>query len=86
MNNTAIPPPLSEFFSRHHSLSDFRSSTDVKEQSFKSHESFETGLVLQTKEGDQITLSSSSFSQMDALTYDSKGIVQTASCIRSICF
>ena len=79
MNNTVIPLPLAELSSRHNSLADFRSSTYVREQSFRSHESFATGLVLQTKEGDQVTLSSSSFSQMNALTYDSKGVVQTES-------
>ncbi len=79
MNNTAIPSPFAELSSRHNSLADFRSSTYVREQSFRSHESFETGLVLQTKEGDQVTLSSNSFSQLDALTYDSKGVVKTES-------
>ena len=79
MNNTAIPSPFAELSSRHNSLADFRSSTYVREQSFRSHESFETGLVLQTKEGDQVTLSSNSFSQLDSLTYDSKGVVKTES-------
>lgn len=79
MNNMAIQSPLAELSSRHNSLADFRSSTYVREQSFRSHESLATDLVLQTKEGDQVTLRSNSFSQMDVFTYDSKGVVQTES-------
>ncbi len=80
MNNMAIQSPLAELFSQYNNpLADFRSSTYVREQSFRSRESFATDLVLQTKEGDQVTLRSNSFSQLDAFTYDSRAILQTES-------
>jgi hypothetical protein len=60
-------------------LPDFRSSTYTREQSFKARESLETGLVIQTRDGDMVTLTSSSFSQVDAYMYDSEGVVQTGS-------
>ncbi len=59
------------------SLSQFQAAGYAKQQSLKSYEGLDTGFVLQTKEGDQVSLSSSSFSQMDAFMYDSQGIVQT---------
>ncbi|WP_028584876.1 hypothetical protein [Desulfogranum mediterraneum] len=77
MSNMAAQAPLTAVPSRHNSLSDFQTSTYVREQSFRSDERLETGLVIQTKEGDQVTLNSSSFSQMDSFLYDSKGLVQT---------
>ncbi len=57
----------------------FYSSTYEKELSFRSQESTNTDLVIQTKDGDHITLNSNSFTQMDAYMYDSKGVVQTES-------
>lgn len=64
---------------RQNPLPNFRSAAYVREQAFSAHESLDTGLVIQTKEGDQVTLTSSSFAQMDAFLYDSKGMVQTES-------
>ncbi len=79
MSNISSQFPLAGLSSRQNSLPDFHSSRYVKEQSFNSRESLDTGLVIQTKEGDQVTLTSNSFSQMDAFMYSSKGVVQTES-------
>ncbi len=79
MSNITGQFPLAGLSSRQNSLSDFHSTNYVKKQSFKSHESLNTGLVIQTKDGDQVTLSSNSFSEMDAFMYSNKGVVQTES-------
>lgn len=79
MNNITSQFPLAGFSSRQAPLSEFRSAGYVKEQSYRSQESLNTGLVIQTKDGDQVTLTSNSFSEMDAYMYDSKGVVQTDS-------
>ena len=55
----------------------FQAAGYMKAQSFKAQESLQTGLVIETKEGDKITLNSNSFSQIDAFRYDSKGVVRT---------
>lgn len=49
----------------------------VREQSVKYNENLDTDLVLETKEGDKVTLSTNSYSRLDAYLYDSKGMVQT---------
>ncbi|WP_136808985.1 hypothetical protein [Desulfosediminicola flagellatus] len=79
MNNITSQFPLAGFSSRQAPLSDFRSAGYAKEQSYRSQESLNTGLVIQTKDGDQVTLTSNSFTEMDAYMYDSKGVVQTDS-------
>lgn len=79
MNNIAHQFPYSALPSRQSNVPDFRSSTYTREQSFKAQESLDTGLVIQTKDGDMVTLTSNSFSAMDAYMYDSKGVVQTES-------
>lgn len=79
MNNISNQFPLAGLSNRQNPLSDYRSASYVREQSIKSQESLDTGLVIQTKDGDQVTLTSNSFSQMDAYMYDSKGIIQTDS-------
>ncbi len=48
-----------------------------QELSVNSYESLEAGLTIQTREGDVVTLSSSSFSQMDAYEYSSSGEVSS---------
>lgn len=77
MNNINNQFPLTGLSNRQNSLADYRSAGYVKEQSFKSHENLDTDLVIHTKDGDVVTLTSNSYSQMDAYTYDSKGMVQT---------
>ncbi len=79
MNNISNQFPLMGLSSGQNSLPDFRSASYVKEQSLNTRESLDTGLVIHTKDGDQVTLTSSSFSQLDAFMYDSKGVVQTES-------
>lgn len=79
MNNINNQFPLTGLSTRQNSLPDSRSAGYVKEQSFKSHENLDTDLVIHTKEGDRVTLTSNSYSRMDAYTYDSKGMAQTES-------
>jgi hypothetical protein len=79
MNNIAHQLPYSALPSRQSNVPDFRSSTYTREQSLKTQESLDTGLVIQTKDGDMVTLTANSYSQMDAYMYDSKGFVQNDS-------
>ncbi len=60
-------------------LSDAQFSSYVRKQSISAYESLDAGLTIQTKEGDLVTLTSSSFAEFDAHTYTSKGILQTES-------
>ena len=60
-------------------LSDARFSSYVRKQSISAYESLDAGLTIQTKEGDLVTLTSSSFSKLDAHMYDSRGVLQTQS-------
>lgn len=77
MSNIFENSPLMGIPSRQHSLPEFRSAAYEKEVSVRAQESLSTGIVIETAEGDKVTLSSSSFSHMDAYMYDSKGMVQT---------
>lgn len=80
MNNPATSQyALAGQSPRQNFLSDFRAAGYIKEQSVRAHESLDTGLVIKTKEGDQVTLTANSFMAMDAYMYDSKGMVQTDS-------
>ena len=76
MNTLAHNFPFSALSSRQNSLPDYRSAGYVQQQSIKTRESLDAGLVIQTRDGDQVTISSSSFSQMDAFLYDSRGYIQ----------
>lgn len=76
MNSLSHSTPFSALPSRQNALSDYRSAGYVQQQSIKARESLDAGLVIQTKDGDQVTISSSSFNQMDAFLYNSKGYVQ----------
>jgi hypothetical protein len=62
---------------RQNALSDAQFSSYVREQSVSAGESLNAGLTIKTKEGDVVTLTSGSYSQFDAYSYNSKGIVQT---------
>lgn len=79
MNNIANQFPLTGLSNRQNTPSESYSAGYVKEQSFRSQESLDTDLVIHTKDGDKVTITADSFSQLDAYTYDSKGIVQTQS-------
>jgi putative lipoic acid-binding regulatory protein len=48
-----------------------------QELAVNSYESLEAGLTIQTREGDVVTLSASSFSEMDAYEYSSRGEVSS---------
>jgi hypothetical protein len=62
---------------RQNTLPDAQLSAYIKEQSLTASESLNAGLTIKTKEGDLVTLTSDSYSQFDAYSYNSKGIVQT---------
>lgn len=79
MSNITHHLPSAGLSSHQNHLPNFRSAAYVREQSFKAQESLNTGLVIHTKEGDQVTLTSNSYSEVGAYLYDSKGFVQTES-------
>jgi len=54
-------------------------SSHSRRQSVNAYESLDTGLTIKTREGDIVTLSSNSFSQLDAFEYNSRGEIQTDS-------
>ncbi len=58
-------------------LPDSQFSSYVKKQSYSAYESLDAGLTIKTREGDLVTLSSSTFSKLDAFFYNSKGVLQT---------
>ncbi|MCP3875824.1 MAG: hypothetical protein GY699_22060 [Desulfobacteraceae bacterium] len=60
-------------------LSDSQFSSYVRKQSLSTYESLDAGLTIKTKEGDLVTLTSNSYSEMDAFMYNSKGVLQTES-------
>lgn len=60
-------------------LSDAQFSSYVRKQSLNAYESLDAGLTIKTKEGDLVTLTSNTFSEFDAFSYDSKGVIQTES-------
>ena len=68
---TAGPSP------RQSALSDAQFSSYVKKQSYSAYESLDAGLTIQTREGDLVTLSSNTYSKLDAFMYNSRGILQT---------
>lgn len=76
MSNITNQLPQMGLSPRHNSQPDTFSSAMVREQSVKYNENLDTDLVLETREGDKVTLSANSYSRMDAYLYDSKGMVQ----------
>jgi putative lipoic acid-binding regulatory protein len=64
---------------RQSTIPDAQFSNYVRKQSFSAYESLDAGLSIKTKEGDLITLTSSSYAEVDAFMYDSKGVLQTDS-------
>ncbi len=76
MSNISSQFTPASLSSRQNALSDAQLSSYVKEQSLSASESLNAGLTIKTKEGDLVTLTSGSYSQFDAYSYNSKGIVQ----------
>jgi len=64
---------------RQSALSDSQFSSYVKKQSYSAYESLDAGLTIKTREGDLVTLSSNTYSKLDAYMYDSRGVLQTES-------
>ncbi|MBU2431175.1 MAG: hypothetical protein KKH99_10820, partial [Proteobacteria bacterium] len=62
---------------RQEALSDAQFSSYVRKQSLSVSEHMKAGLTIKTKEGDLVTLSSSSYARMDSYLYDSKGALKT---------
>ncbi len=79
MNNIQSHSLAGGGFPRQHAMDDPGFSSYVKKQSLSSYESLDAGLTIKTKEGDLVTLTSSSYAQMDSYMYDSKGILKTES-------
>lgn len=79
MNNIPNPYSTAGFSSRHNSPAGLHAAGYAKQDSIKAHENLDTGLVIKTKEGDQVTISSNSYFNLDAFMYDSKGVVRTES-------
>lgn len=78
MNNINNQFPLTGYSRANTSPTDYRSAAYVKEQSLFAQEQLNTDLVIETREGDKVTISADSFAQMDSYTYDAQGMIQTA--------
>ena len=65
------------FSSRQNALSDAQFSSYIRQQSLTAQESMNAGLTIKTREGDIVTLTSNSYAQLDAYSYNSKGIIET---------
>lgn len=77
MNSIQNQPMASGMPQPYSSLSDARVASYMRKQSVTATESLNAGLSIQTKDGDLVTLTSSSYSHLDASTYNSKGVLQT---------
>lgn len=77
MNNIAHYFPSAGLTSRQQQTSDSQTAAYASQRSISTSESLETGLTIQTRDGDLITLNSSSYTDMDAYLYDSAGMVRT---------
>jgi len=64
---------------RQSALSDSQFSSYVRKQSYSAYESLDAGVTIKTKEGDVVTLTSNSHSELNAFMYNSKGVLQTDS-------
>ena len=79
MNSIQNQSVTSELSPRQSALSDAQFESYVQKQSIHASERLDAGLTIQTREGDLVTLTSSSHSQLDAFMYNSKGILVTTS-------
>lgn len=77
MNNINSQFPLTGYSRANSSPTDYRSAAYIKEQSLFAQEQLNTDLVIETKEGDKVTISSDSFAQMDSYTYNAQAMIQT---------
>ena len=59
-------------------------SSQSRTQSVNAYESLNTGLTIKTREGDIVTLSSSSFSELNSFEYNSRGEIRTDSANASL--
>ncbi|THB79466.1 MAG: hypothetical protein D3926_10560 [Desulfobacteraceae bacterium] len=66
------PPAMSQ-----NQMQQYQASAMVQKQMVSAYESLEAGLTIQTREGDIVTLSSKSFGQLEARSYDSQGNIIT---------
>lgn len=78
MNNITNQYPWTGY-NNQSSATDYRSLAYLREQSVSAEKLLNTDLVIQTKEGDTVTINSESFSQLDAYTYEGQAMVQTGS-------
>ncbi len=78
MNNITSQYPWTGY-NNQNSCTDSRSAAYLREQSISTGELLETDLVIQTKDGDTVTINSESFSQLDAYTYEGQAMMQTGS-------
>lgn len=74
MRSISSQLPASELFSRQNQQAGAKAGAYIKEQRFDFKERLDAGIVLQTKEGDSVSLSAESFSQMNAYLSDSGGV------------
>ncbi len=78
MNNIAHNFPSAEHSFRQQQANDLQTAAYATERLVSTRESLDTGLTIRTREGDLVTLSSSSVSSMEAYLYDGAGIARTA--------
>ena len=80
MHNVANHMGQKGFYPHQNNLKGYQEAAlYTKEQSISTRENLNTSVVIQTREGDQVTLHLNSFSQMDAFMYDSAGVARTES-------
>lgn len=79
MNNITSQLPFTGFLSRHNSQPDYYAAAYTREQSVSSRESLDAGLVIETSDGDLVTLTASSYNELNAFSYDSGGVARSES-------
>ena len=84
MSNVQSQSVLAGISTRQAALSDSRYSTDVQKTALSAYERLDAGVTIKTREGDVVTLTSSSYGQLEAFQYNSNGVVQTASGTASV--
>lgn len=75
MNNIASNLAHAGLYNRQ-SQPDLYSSHYVRERSLSMRENLDTELVIKTSEGDLVSINSSSYSSLDAATYDARGVLR----------
>lgn len=79
MSSITNQPFMQGVSPRQNSLSDAQFSSYVRKESLRIYESLDAGLIIKTKEGDSVTLTSNTYAGLDAFMYDRKGVIQTES-------